>query len=766
MRVRTITFLSILGLASCGEDEPAPPAQSVATAAPAAVTTAASSVASAGFVDESACAACHPKEAELWRGSHHDLAMQPATNATVLGDFGDAHFQDQSTDTLFTRDGERFVVETEGPDGKRARFAAPYVFGVDPLQQVLLELPKGRLQALSVAWDPAAKRWFSLYPDEHIDARDPLHWTRAPENWNFSCAECHATDLRRNYDAEHDAYATTWNRLDVGCQACHGPGERHVAWTSGARTGAAPEHAGFDAPRDVSDSTREIERCARCHARRSPLGDGFDPRHRLLDDYLPALLTEGLYHADGQIQDEVYEYGSFLESKMHARGVRCSDCHEPHALTPRAPGNLLCTSCHSPTPAPHAHVDLTKLQRKNYDTPEHHHHAPGTIGAQCVDCHMPTRTYMIVDPRRDHGFRVPRPDLAAETGAPDVCARCHAERDAAWSAARIAEWSGPVKREPHFGSALQAARTGRAGAVDGLLALLKSDAPPIARATALVELQRYPSQVALAAAAAALGDGDGLVRLAAVSSFEVLPPEQRAGALGASLRDPLRGVRIEAARLVAGLAAEALGPFQADATAALAEYEAVQHGLLERPEAHLNLAQLALARGDRATAERELGAALRIDPLFVPAYVNMADLLRESKGEREAEGGLRDGLGRVPDAAALHHALGLALVRQQRSAEGLPELARAAELAPEDPRFGYVHAVALHDLGQKDAAVAALRKVLARHPGDRDTRFALAGYLQEADDTAGAARCLAELAAINPYDPDLASAVAPPGAGR
>lgn len=760
-------------LAQCREESSVPsgaPPASAPAPAPAAAAVPAPRAAlppAPAFVEEAACALCHPEEAGAWRGSDHDLAMQPAARATVLGDFEGTRFQDDSTETVFTREGEQHFVETEGPSGARERFPVPHVFGVDPLQQVLLPLPGGRLQAHAVAWDVAGQRWYSLYPDERIDARDPLHWTRGAMNWNFSCAECHATDLKRNYDAATDSFATTWNRLDVGCQACHGPAGEHIDWVLERNEGTPPEGMGFVTPLAGPDASVEVEACARCHARRAPLGDGFDHRNRLLDDYLPALLSEGLYHADGQILDEVYEYGSFLQSKMHARGVRCSDCHEPHSLRLRAEGNLACTSCHSPTPVARAHVDLSKLQRKQYDSREHHHHEPGTPGARCVDCHMPERTYMGVDPRRDHGFRVPRPDLAEASGSPDACTACHAERGPAWAAERIVEWYGPAARPAHFGTALQAARTGRAGAADGLLALLAApDEPAIVRATALVELTRYPGAAALQAFTAASRDADGLVRLGAVAGAELLGPEERVALLGPLLSDPLRALRAEAARLLLETPATALGPFAAAAGAARAEHEAIQRALLERPEARLNLAHVHASAGRSAEAESELRAALRLEPAFVPAYANLAELARTSKGEREAEGWLRDGLGAVPEAGALHHALGLALVRQGRKDEGLAALARAAELAPEDPRFGYVHAVALHDLGEPAAARATLEAVLARHPWHRDARFALAEYRSEAGDTEGARRTLAELAAINPHDPGLPPEVARPPARR
>lgn len=710
----------------------------------------------AAFVNEAVCAACHADQAEAWSASHHALAMQPATTDTVLGDFDDARFEDASGVTRFLRAAPEeggpwpdagFRVETTGPDGKRTTFPVPYVFGVDPLQQLLLPLPGGRLQALSVAWDVAGKRWYSLYPDETIGPRDPLHWSKGALNWNFSCAECHATDLVRGFDEARDAYETRWARLDVGCQACHGPASGHLAWVGGDLED--PDGRGFQAP--ISrDSHTEVEACARCHSRRAPLGDGFDHRGRLMDDFLPALLSEGLYFADGQIEDEVYEYGSYLQSKMHAKGVRCSDCHDPHAAGLRRPGNLLCTQCHSATPTLPEHVDGRTLVRKGYDTTSHTGHAPGTPGSFCVDCHMPARTYMGVDPRRDHGLRVPRPALSAEVGAPDACAGCHGERDAGWAAEWIARRDAPRDKGVPFGRALHAGRRGLAGAAEGLLALAGSDAPAIVRATALELLARYPGPRALTAQAAALEDEDPLVRHAALGGFEILPAAQR-GPVQALLGDPVRAVRIEAARLLLDERGTADGPSRA---AAEREFEAAQRTLVDRPEARLNLARLLAARGDAEAAEGELRAARRIDPTYVPAAVNLAEHVR-ARSEPEAEALLREALDAVPRAAPLEHALGLSLVRQGRRAEALEWLSRAASHAPDEPRFGYVLAVALEDAGRRDEALAELERVRAETPWFRDAHLALAGFQQAAGDGEGAARTLATLAAINPDDPAL-----------
>ena len=306
-----------------------------------------------GYVGRSVCAGCHQTQAEQWSGSHHDLAMQPASEQTVSGNFDNVslnHFG--VTSTFFRRDGA-FMVRTEGPDGKLHDYEIEYTFGAEPLQQYLIEFPGGRLQALSLAWDdrPEARggqRWFHLYPAERIAHDDELHWTQPAQNWNSMCAECHSTGLVKNYDPETRTFSTTWSGIDVSCEACHGPGAGHVSWArqpadlkkQDPGKGLALQ---LDERRDVHwtitpetgtatrsqprNSDREIEMCARCHARRSPISHGYIHGERLLDHYLPRLLDDGMYHADGQIYYEVYVYGSFLQIRIYHAGVTCSDCH-------------------------------------------------------------------------------------------------------------------------------------------------------------------------------------------------------------------------------------------------------------------------------------------------------------------------------------------------------------------------------------------------------------------------------------------------------
>ncbi len=662
--------------------------------------------------------------------------MQEAREGALLGDFRHAAFsQFGLASTFFRRDGA-FFVRTEGPEGELRDYPIAYAFGSHPLQQLLVRFPGGRLQALGIAWDSRPKgqggqRWFSLYPDERIPPGDPLHWTGRDQNWNFMCAECHSTQLEKRYLPAEDRYETRFAELDVACEACHGPGAAHVAW---ARGGAAGDPAkglafrlgagdggtwSFEPGAAIARRSRprpsqaELETCARCHSRRSVLDERYVHGQPLLQTHRPALLLEGLYHADGQIQGEVYEYGSFLQSRMYASGVTCSDCHDPHALALEGDPDRACARCHLAA---------------RFQTPAHHFHAVGSRGASCVECHMPATTYMLVDPRRDHSIRVPRPDLSLALGTPNACTACHRERSARWAADALDRWMGSGRpRRPHFGEALHAGRRRLPGA-ERALAELAGDAgqPGIARATALSLLRGLLGPRSLGALGRSLGDADPLVRLAAAEAGSAVEPRRRALLLGPLLRDPLRAVRIEAARSLAGVPRELLAPgLRAELGRGLSEYRVAQQSSAERPEAHLNLGLLAAEQGDLGAARAEIQAALRLDPSFVPALVNLADLERLAGREDEGERWLRKALRIAPDDPDVHYALGLLLVRRGRSGEALEVLRRAAELAPESARYATVYALALHSGGETQRALEVLEGARARHPGDPDVEALL-----------------------------------------
>jgi predicted CXXCH cytochrome family protein len=721
----------------------------------------------ASYVGQQVCGQCHEQAQQRWRGSHHDLAMQPATETSVAGDFNNTRFAYAGvTSTFFHRDG-KFVARTDGPDGKLHDYDIKYTFGAAPLQQYLIEFPDGRLQALSIAWDtrPRAQggqRWFHLYPGQNVTFRDELHWTGLSQNWNYMCAECHSTGVRKNYDPGTRRFSTTYAEVNVACEACHGPGSSHVAWArkegdwrriDGGTKGlviALDERKGVtwairadtgNAQRTPAGRpAREVEMCGRCHARRGQFSEGYVHGRTLGDTHRVALLEDRLYYADGQIRDEVYEYGSFLQSKMFHRGVTCSDCHDPHSGKLRASGSQVCLGCHA---------------TQKYETPKHHFHAAGSRGADCVGCHMPTTTYMVIDPRHDHSIRVPRPDLSVKLGVPNACTNCHAGRPARWAAKQVEAWYGPAPRGyQRYAEAFGAASIGAPGAADQLQAVARDgDQPAIARASAVRRLGPTRSAGALEVILASLKDGDWLVRQAAAAALESSDPALRRQVLVPLLDDPVRAVRMEAARALAGVPRDRLTPAQQAALdRGLGEYVAAEQFNADRPESHLNRGLLYAAQGRVGDAEAALRAGLAVDPRFVPAAVNLADLYRATGRDGEGERVLREALGHDPRSAAAHHALGLLLVRWKRMPEALVELEAAARLAPDSARYGYVYAVGLSETGRPKPAIEALQRVLARHPYDRETLSALIVYSREQRDprrALGYARRLAELEPAN-----------------
>ncbi len=721
--------------------------------------------ATVSFVGSEACATCHGRETAAWRASQHAHAMAPARGQAVLGDFNGATFDRNGVVTTFTTRDGRYFVNTAGPDGTPGEFEVAYTLGVAPLQQYLVEMPGGRLQAFGIAWDsrPASaggQRWFDLYPGQALPPGDPLHWTGIQQTANFMCIDCHVTNLRKNHDVAANAYRSTWTEVGVGCEACHGPGAAHVGWARGGRPAAVagkglavhfPNRAGIAwgsdpaarprVPVPAAGEIAEVEVCARCHARRAQLTDDVHAGQRFGDGFRGMLLEPGLYRPDGQMLDEVFNHGSFLQSRMFAKGVTCANCHEPHGQKLVAEGNAVCTQCHAPA---------------TFESRDHHFHEAAGKGGQCVSCHMPLVTYMVVDPRHDHSFRVPRPDRARTMGAPDVCLSCHADKPAGWSEATLRQRLG---RSPagfqSFAEAFHAADRGLPGAAGSLARIANDTAqPPIVRASAIARAATL-GQAGAVDLKAALADPDPSVRAAAAEAAGNLRDGTALVApLAALLRDPVRQVRLEAARALAGPSELRLPEDDRAAfRAALDEYRAVQAYNADRGEGHMNLALLEIRRGNGLLADDHLKRAIAVDPTFVPAYVQLADLYRGRRDEDRADEVLRAAVARNPGSGLAHHSLGLSLVRQRRIDAALKEFARAAELEPDNARYGYVYAVALDQVRHQAEALRVLDGVLARHPYDLDALQAGAAWAMQRGDRPAALRYLEALRTLMPGDP-------------
>lgn len=699
------------------------------------------------FVGRNQCLTCHQDQADAFAGSHHDLAMDRASDSTVLGDFDDVTFEHHGVSSRLYRDGERFMIRTEGEDGTMQDFEIKYVFGVDPLQQYMVEFDRPddladgevpRVQVLRISWDVEKKAWFYLSPpdvDEKLEPGDPLHWTGIAQRWQTMCADCHSTNLQRNFDDDTQRYHTTFTDIDVSCEACHGPGSLHTELANSRSLFWDRNHGYGLAALKGDDPEPQLQSCAPCHSRRGLLDGSFTAGDLFHDHYDLERLTEATYHADGQIKDEVYVFGSFIQSKMYHKGIRCTDCHDPHTLELKHPGNETCTSCHQ-----HA--------AGKYDVPAHHHHPVGTEGAKCVNCHMPHTTYMAIDERRDHSLRVPRPDLSVKLGTPNACSSCHVEDQrknldtetnqslgeyAQWLAAAQAgdqavadaiaqtdqwcdqaceKWYGSERKTPnHFAEPTVALRRGEPGAAAELLKIAVADdtvAPAIARASAWDELSASPlTPLASPAALRAAGQvveqtfQPPMVRAAAARALAYGSPQQIRAGLLPLLDDDSKLVRSAAAGtiLASGLYPSLSGAEQVRVDHVADELREALMTANDRGGAHMGWAMICEGRGKFNDAIESYQKAIAVEPETTGPRTNLAQLL-ESLAERET-GPRREKL--LEQTQILR-------------AQELPRLKRDAELAPDLAALQYRYGLALYLAGHADEAMKQLERAVEINP--------------------------------------------------
>ena len=616
-----------------------------------------------GFVASEGCASCHQKQFADWSKSHHAWAWRQPTAQSVLGDFDDAEFVHKGFRYRFiTEKGDYFVV-ADGPDGDAVRYPLRYVVGVTPLQQYLVETERGRLQALDVVWDTERKRWYHLYPDQDTSAGNGMHWSGSYKNWNSRCAECHATDFKKNFEPLQDRYRSTQAEIGVGCEACHGPGEAHLAWAQAPEAFDPERWSGVDTkglPRvyQSADAASEINLCAPCHSRREPLGADSPPPGAAFDDhYRLSLIRDGLYFPDGQIRDEVYVYGSFLQSKMHAAGVKCTNCHDAHSYALHLEGNALCTRCHNPS----GNQAFPTLTKANYDSVDHHFHPPGSESARCTSCHMPERNYMVIDGRRDHSFRVPRPDLSEKLGTPDVCTGCHTDHTTAWASQQISERVADSRLgSQHFAAIFAAADRDLDADSAGQLIQIAADVsmPAIVRASTLQRLRHTSFQVDAGLFKRLQADSSPLVRAALTGMLSAAAEKERMAALERLLGDPVRSVRIEAAKAALGIpASRSSPPAMTNLSAAMRELQASLMAKADFPETQMVLGGTALVLRNLPAAIKAFERAVAMDPQLTQAWLMLARIHAAVGDGESVRQTLAKALEKNPGDTALRQAL-------------------------------------------------------------------------------------------------------------
>jgi len=725
---------------------------------------------SAKFTGRESCRECHQKQYELFKGSDHDMAMDTATEATVLGNFSDVTFTQGGITSRFFKNGEKYIVNTEGSNGKSEDFEIKYVFGIRPLQQYLVEFPGGRFQMLPFCWDTRSikdggQRWFHIYDKERIPPDDILFWTRITQNWNYMCSECHSTNLKKQYDPNSETYNTVWDEIDVSCEACHGPCSTHIEWArnleSGGSSDAFPDLGLVIRLKDTDNASwmfndetgiakRSVKRkndnlvqmCARCHSRRSVATEDYKYGKHLLETHWPSLLEEGLYFPDGQIQDEVYEYGSFMQSRMYQAGVNCKDCHEPHSGKVYIQGNPLCYRCH--------------LAEK-YGIRSHHFHDESRQGSNCFECHMPERAYMVIDPRRDHCIRVPRPDLSNKLKTPNSCIKCHSEKTNAWAAQYLKHWYDTIENgKKQYGEIFWAGRLGYPEALPELIDLANdSTLAPMIRATSIQLFGNYDDPSVLKSLPAFLNNPDPLLRFASVSILNIADENTLAEFVIPRLTDSIYMIRALAARLLTTLPTEYFTRTTKKLQdKGIREYIHTQLINTDHPSSQMNLGTMYLNLKDYENAEESFKKAIEIESLMTTAYINLADLYRILDREAEGEQLLRRALSLDPEMAAVHYSLGLLLVRTSRKQEAMLHLEKATLLEPDNARFSYVYGVGLYSEGKQNEAIVYLESALRKNPWDRDILFSLSTFNQEQANIKSAIEYAKKLVEYYPQDKD------------
>ena len=661
--------------------------------------------ASDNYVGEKACIQCHQQEYKDWTGSHHDWAMKHPTVATVKGDFNDVSYTANDESYFFYKKDTSYYVKYMFGEREPVDYQVVYTFGITPLQQYLIKFPDGKIQTLRASWDVEKKQWFSQYEGQQIPPNDWLHWSQGGQRWNTMCAECHSTNLHKNYDAEHDRFSTTYSLINVSCEACHGPGKAHVEWASGNKSS-----------KDVYSTALvgktqhdQLNMCAGCHASRVKLTNVMESGMPFDDQFMVQAIDSQFYYTDGQIKDEDYVYGSFLQSKMYHNNVKCSDCHNVHSLELKQKGNALCMQCHEP----------------KYNLPSHHFHEEGTEAAQCINCHMTGRTYMGNDFRRDHSFRVPRPDQSVNYGTPNACTGCHKNKSDKWAANWVVKWYG-TKRPNHFSDYLLLAGAppySEEAKGEVLQFINNLNYPSIARATALEYYPLFSTKQELEVLIKAFIDSSGLVRYHALNRLLEFSVDQRIDIALHAVNDSTKLVRTEAAWLIVEVdPANLPQEYQGSLQRANAELKEMLHANADFPLGRLRLGDYHARKNNWTAAIKEYKMALKMDSLLTPVYGNLATAYNLTGNNEAALSTLGSLIGNAPEQAHGYYLRGILYAEMGNNEMAISDLKKATGLAPERFRAFYNLANLYYRTGQLPPAKKAIESALQLQPNSEEAK--------------------------------------------
>ncbi len=697
MRIYIIIIPLFILLFSCQADKNKDNYQNIATH---------KSVHVDGYVGAQNCKSCHEDVFHEWEGSHHQLAMQVANEKTVLGNFDNSKATIDGVNYLFFKKDTSFYVEVKEIDNSTKTYKIQNTFGVTPLQQYLIDFDGGKKQVLRATWDVVAKKWYHQYPGDKIKTNDWLHWTNGAQNWNTMCAECHSTNLKKNYELESDTFKTTFSEINVSCESCHGAGKKHVNWANNSS-----EKNGNPFIQKGKTQFEQIKLCAPCHARRVKLTKNFKPGENFDNQYMLQNINHQFYHQDGQIDEEDYVYGSFLQSKMYANGVKCNDCHNVHTLKLKKQGNDLCMQCHEDT----------------YNTKQHHFHQENTEGASCINCHMTGKNYMGNDFRRDHSFRIPRPDQSAKYGTPNACTSCHKDKSNEWAAQQIENHYGK-EREDHFSDYLLLSQDDRISSSEkeSLNTFINDlNYPEIARST-VIEGMQITNNEQINSLLLALNDSSPLVRYNALTKFRNMPLQDRVSIALKHANDSSKLVRIGVGPLSYGMEALHLNDLEkATLEKPKVELEQMLYSNADFSNGRMQLGDYFLQNNDIKSAIKHYEVALQKDSLLLAVYSNLATAYSILKDYDKAHLVFQEWIKREPESSRPYYLRALLNFELQNKDQAVADLKMSIKINPQNSRALYNLATFYYQEKQFGKAETKIKAALKIEPNNQDYKYLL-----------------------------------------
>lgn len=692
------------------------------------------------YTGDQSCKSCHRNEYHEWTLSHHYMAMQPANDSTVVGDFNNTSYSADGITSRFFKNEGKYFINTQGQDGRYHDFEIKYIFGFTPLQQYLIAFPEGRMQVTRQSWDVNKKKWFHQNPNQKIAANDWLHWTGNAQNWNTMCASCHSTNLQKKYDIDSDTYHTTYSVINVSCESCHGAGSAHIDYiNSGNYQKGKKIEGSFLQMNKKTNQLAQINNCAPCHSRRGEISPSKITSNELLDNYIPQIPDTEFFHADGQVKDEDYVYTSFLQSKMFQRGITCSNCHNVHTGKPVLTGNNTCLQCH----------------QKKYSEPEHTFHTAAIAASECKNCHMPGRYFMGNDYRYEHSFRAPRPDLSVKYGTPNACNNCHTNKGASWAKAAIEKWYGP-DRAYHFSEDLIPGSLLNKESEGHLIKLIgDTSIPTIIQATAVFYLGSIPTQKSLTTLINCLNFTDAQTRYRAIRSLSNFEYQTWINAIGPLMADKVRAVRIAAADLYTTIPRQQIpAQFQSTFNSAFRELQSYLAYQADFAVGNLMLADHYLKLQDYYNAEKFYLRGLKKDSLLNYARLNLSTVYNaEGKNDKALEILLAaEKIEPANDRIYFNLALLYNELNDQSTAEKY--FAKAIALKTQNPKVYYNYGLLLNQWKNYKEAERILEAGLIIDPASAELFYALTFVYLQSDNRAKARQTAIKLKRLDPSNPN------------